>query len=74
MAKGDQVAVGQPLGRCGNSGTSDFPHVHVHVQDTLGPGATGLNPVFQGIDVELTGKRFRNVNWPLIRGLFVTAR
>lgn len=74
VAKGDQVAVGQLLGRCGNSGNSDFPHVHVHVQDSLGPGATGLNPVFHGIDVELTGKRFRNVNWPLIRGLFVTAR
>ncbi len=27
--------------------------------------------IFKGIDVELTGKIFENVDWPLIRGLFV---
>jgi hypothetical protein len=27
--------------------------------------------VFGPIDVELTGSMFTNVNWPLIRGLFV---
>lgn len=71
---GQRVEAGQALGRCGNSGNSDFPHVHVHVQDGPGPDATGQNPVFSGLDVELNGRRFDDVTWPLIRGLFVTAR
>jgi hypothetical protein len=69
---GQKLAVGDPLGLCGNSGNSDAPHVHLHVQDTptLNRG-NGQNPVFTGINVELTGKVFRKVDWPLIRGLFV---
>ena len=31
---GDQVTMGQPLGRVGNSGNSSEPHVHLHLQDT----------------------------------------
>jgi hypothetical protein len=27
--------------------------------------------IFKGINVELTGKQFEGVDWPLIRGLFV---
>jgi hypothetical protein len=69
---GQHVTFGQTLGRCGNSGNSDFPHIHMHVQDTatLNVG-TGQNVEFSGIAVELSGKQFRNVKWPLIRGLFV---
>lgn len=74
VGPGDRVEAGQPLGRCGNSGNSDYPHVHVHVQDSLDADATGQNPVFHGLDVELTGKTFSDVTWPLIRGLFVTSR
>lgn len=33
VAIGDTVLVRQPIGRAGNSGNSDFPHLHVHVQD-----------------------------------------
>jgi hypothetical protein len=33
VSEGEHVAVGQLLGRAGNSGNSDFPHVHLHVQD-----------------------------------------
>jgi hypothetical protein len=33
VVEGDVVTVGQPIGRAGNSGNSDFPHLHVHVQD-----------------------------------------
>lgn len=33
VAVGERVAVGQPIGRAGNSGNSDFPHLHIHVQD-----------------------------------------
>ena len=69
---GDRVKRGQPLGRCGNSGNSDHPHIHLHVQDrpTLNVGS-GQNPVFGGMDVELNGKLFENVTWPVIRGLFI---
>ncbi len=70
---GDTVKRGQRVGLCGNSGNTDFPHIHLHVQDTsdLNKGH-GQNPVFGPIDVELTGKRFTGVTWPLIRGLFVS--
>lgn len=69
---GEAVKRGQQLGRCGNSGNTDFPHIHLHVQDTprLNVGR-GQNPVFAAINVELTGKQFTGVTWPLIRGLFV---
>lgn len=38
VATGDRVAVGDPLGRVGNSGNTTEPHLHVHAVD---PG-TGL--------------------------------
>jgi len=71
--RGDVVHRGQRLGLCGNSGNSDFPHVHLHVQDTadLNEGR-GQNMVFGPINVELTGKKFTGVHWPMIRGLFVS--
>ena len=70
---GEEVERGQPLGVCGNSGNTDFPHIHLHVQDSPDLKAgSGQNPVFGPINVELTGKRFSGVVWPLIRGLFVS--
>jgi len=73
VAAGRKVRRGDRLGRCGNSGNSDFPHIHVHVQDsrTLDEG-NGINPLFEHADVELTGKIFADVTWPMIRGLFVS--
>jgi hypothetical protein len=69
---GVSVTRGQVLGKCGNSGNSDFPHVHMHVQDSpIFNSGTGQNVVFSHINVELSGKEFRNVEWPLLRGLFV---
>lgn len=69
---GEQIKPGQLLGKCGNSGNTDAPHVHMHVQDTptLNKGL-GQSMIFKSINVELTGKTFENVDWPLIRGLFV---
>ena len=70
---GKHVASGQLLGKCGNSGNSDFPHIHMHVQDTSTFNiGNGQNIEFTGISVELTGKQFHDVKWPLIRGLFVS--
>jgi hypothetical protein len=31
---GDQVRAGKKLGKCGNSGNSPVPHLHVHMQNT----------------------------------------
>lgn len=69
---GQRVEPGTLLGRCGNSGNSDLPHIHMHMQDApeFGQGQ-GLNMTFTALDVELSGKQFENVSWPLIRGLFV---
>ncbi|MEZ5778198.1 MAG: M23 family metallopeptidase [Paracoccaceae bacterium] len=38
VAAGDRVAVGDPLGRVGNSGNTTEPHLHIHAVDP----ATGL--------------------------------
>jgi len=69
---GDKLKSGQVIGKCGNSGNSDGPHVHMHIQDTpTFNDGQGQNPIFKNINVELTGKVFEKVEWPLIRGLFV---
>ena len=34
---GDRVKLGQVLGLLGNSGNSDFPHLHFHVMDSPSP-------------------------------------
>ena len=72
VKRGDHIVAGQELGACGNSGHSDCPHIHIHVQNApkLNDGE-GQNMVFQNICVELTGKVFENVSWPLISGLVV---
>lgn len=31
--KGDSVEAGDPLGKCGNSGRSNLPHLHYHLQN-----------------------------------------
>lgn len=70
---GQHVVRGQVLGRCGNSGNSDYPHLHLHIQNLPEFGAgEGQNPIFSSIDVVLSGKSFLDVSWPLISGLFVS--
>ena len=70
---GEGVRRAQAVGLCGNSGNTDFPHIHLHIQDSpIFNSGTGQNPIFGPIDVELTGKRFEAVTWPLISGLFVS--
>jgi hypothetical protein len=49
---GELVAAGQPLGRCGNSGNSTQPHVHLQVMDDTDPlVAVGLPVAFRGYRV-----------------------
>ena len=69
---GENVRAGDVLGKCGNSGNSDYPHIHMHVQDTPDfKKGLGQNITFSSINIELSGKSFQRVDWPLIRGLFV---
>jgi hypothetical protein len=73
VKQGQHVSSGQLVGNCGNSGNSDFPHIHMHVQDTATFNiGIGQNIEFTQIAVELSGKQFDNVTWPLIRGIFVS--
>jgi murein DD-endopeptidase MepM/ murein hydrolase activator NlpD len=69
---GDPVTAGQVIGRCGNSGNTDFPHIHVHATHsaTLGDDV-GINLMYGPIHVNLAGKEFDNVEWPMLRGLWV---
>ncbi len=73
VSVGSKVQAGDTLGKCGNSGNSDFPHIHMHVQNTSDvTNDQGQNIIFTAINVELSGKKFEHVDWPLIRGLFVS--
>lgn len=72
VKEGMKVKAGQLLGKCGNSGNTSAPHIHMHVQDQLKPySGTGQLVTFKGIAVLLSGKQFEMVDWPLIQGLFV---
>jgi hypothetical protein len=72
---GDRVTRGQVLARCGNSGNSDFPHVHLHATRSprFGEGR-GENMAFAGVTLELSGKQVTDGEWPMLRGLFVANR
>jgi hypothetical protein len=49
---GDPVAAGQELGRCGNSGNSTQPHLHIQAMDGLDPfTARGLPMSFRSYRV-----------------------
>ena len=48
---GQVVSVGEPVGRCGNSGNSTEPHLHLQVSDsTDGTRARGLPFAFRRAD------------------------
>jgi murein DD-endopeptidase MepM/ murein hydrolase activator NlpD len=52
---GDRVKQGQVLGSLGNSGNSDFPHLHFHVTDSPSPLASdGLPYEFRSFNSEGT--------------------
>lgn len=52
---GDRLTTGQVLGKLGNSGNSDAPHLHFHVMSTPDPlRSDGLPFVFKAFD--LTGR------------------
>lgn len=45
---GQGVGVGEPLGRCGNSGNSTEPHVHLQAIDRLEPSHASAVPITFG--------------------------
>ena len=45
VGAGQQVRAGERIGACGNSGRSDLPHVHYHLQDAAAYGAGQGLPV-----------------------------
>lgn len=53
VGKGDTVAAGDELGRCGNSGNTSEPHLHFHLQTTvtLGKGE-GLPAFFNAYEAD----------------------
>jgi len=72
---GAKVKRGQLLGRCGNSGNSSEPHLHVQLQD--GPRfekSWGVEPVFAGVEVTRDGKRAREEAYTWRKGDQVHAR
>jgi len=69
---GDAIEAGGLIGRCGNSGNSDFPHIHLHATASARFGeGLGINLLFGPIRVELSGKVFEQVEWPMLAGLWV---
>lgn len=49
---GDQVKRGQVIGRLGNSGNSDAPHLHMHLGDANAPlGTEGIPWVFERFEL-----------------------
>lgn len=70
---GARVVAGQGLGKCGNSGNSSGPHIHMHIQNSPKPYfGEGQNVMFRGIDVRQSGQLFDNVDWALLQGQFVS--
>jgi hypothetical protein len=53
VGNGDKVRVGQPLGKCGNSGNSRGAHLHIHMQAT-----PDISAYFERQAIEMT---FSNV-------------
>jgi len=48
VREGEQVVTDQPVGRCGNSGNSTEPHVHLQVSDSTDwPRAKGVPIIFR---------------------------
>ena len=71
VSEGDVVKKGQVLGRLGNSGNTDAPHLHFHVMDSAAPlNSNGLPYVFETWEYQgrLTGGSLEEINSSLQSG------
>lgn len=71
VSEGDFVKKGQVLGRLGNSGNTDAPHLHFHVMDSAAPlNSNGLPYVFETWEYQgrLTGGSLEEINSSLQSG------
>jgi hypothetical protein len=62
VLQGDPVRRGQLLARCGNSGNTSEPHLHLQVQDQFDFDSPGLRTypiLFRGVTRIRNGKRFQ---------------
>lgn len=57
VAPGDRVAAGEVIARCGNSGNSMQPHVHLQVMDAVDPGSAAALPLLVAGGVPRSGQR-----------------
>ena len=57
MGIGQRVAAGEVLARCGNSGNSMEPHVHVQAMDGRDPGTSAALPLTFPGGVPRAGRR-----------------
>ncbi len=54
VSEGERVAVGDDLGRAGNSGNSSEPHLHIHAQN--GPGKAGFPMAAEPMALTINGR------------------
>lgn len=66
VKRGDQVAVGEPIGACGNSGRSTEPHLHIHLQNTP--------DLLNGDGIPIAFRTHGGRVWRPLRGDYVDAR
>ena len=54
---GDRVRAGEPVGKCGNSGNSSGPHLHLHLMNSVVPiDATGFPVQFEHVWLRRQGE------------------
>ncbi len=71
VSEGDFVERGQLLGKLGNSGNTDAPHLHFHIMDSPAPiNSNGLPYVFKNWEYQgrLAGESLEAINASLLSG------
>lgn len=71
VSEGEFVEKGRVLGRLGNSGNTDAPHLHFHVMDSAAPlNSNGLPYVFKNWEYQgrLAGESLEAINANLLSG------
>ncbi len=65
VAEGTPVVAGQPLAKCGSSGRSPIPHLHVQLQRTAIVGEPTMGIHFHGVIVESDSPEVYNEHLPV---------